>query len=139
MRDPALGHPASRAHFGGPFAPVPIPVAIAVDTCLCAYAILVALAAVSWWSFVVPLILAAAVLAVYGSRAAKFLGIRSRDETPRRWLTALAVSSGVVGGLAAHTDRYVGVIMTAYFVFLQIAERIIWTRFLASKGLAEPP
>ena len=97
------------------------------------YAILVALTAVSWWSFVVPLILAAAILAVYGSRAAESLGIRSRDETPRRWLIALGVTGGLVGALAAHTDRYIGLIMTAYFVLLQIAERIIWTRFLASK------
>ncbi len=133
VSDPALGHPASRAYSISPIAPVPIPVAIAVDACLCAYAILVALGVVSWWSFLIPLILAVAILTVYGRRAAKALGIRSRDETPRRWLVALATTGGLVGTAAAHTNQYVGLILTAYFVFLQIAERIIWTRYLASK------
>lgn len=135
--DPALGHPASRAHPWAPVAPVPIPVAVTVDTCLFAGAVLVALIAAPWWSCALLLVPAVVVLTIYGRRAARALGILSRDETPRAWLIALAIPSGVIGVLAVHTDRYATLVLAAYLVCLQIAERIVWARFLASRRLVK--
>jgi uncharacterized membrane protein HdeD (DUF308 family) len=94
-----------------------------------------ALADAPWWSFVLPLILGAAILIVYGRKAATALGIRSRDETPRGWLMALAVPSGLAGVLAAHTGRYAGLVIMAYLAFAHIAERIVWARFRASSQM----
>lgn len=96
-----------------------------------------ALADVPGWSFLAPLVLGAAVLVVYARRAATALGIRSRDETPRGWLTALAIPSGLAGVLAAHAGRYAGLVIVAFLVLVQIAERIIWARFRASSSVGE--
>jgi hypothetical protein len=96
---------------------------------------LMALADAPWWSFVPPLILGGAILIVYGRRAATALGIRSRDETPRGWLTALAVPSGLAGVLAAHAGRYEGLVIVAYIACAHIGERIVWSRFRASGQL----
>ena len=137
MGDPALGHPASRARPWRPSAPAPISVTIAVDACLFALAGLMALTDAPWWSFLAPLALGGAVLVVYARRVAAALGIRSRDETPRGWLTALVVPSGLVGVLAAHAGRYAGLVIVAYLVFAHIAERIIWARFRASSRVSE--
>jgi hypothetical protein len=92
MGGPALGHPASRAHPPRPTAPAPLLVVIAVDACLFASAGLTALADASVWSFLAPLALGAAILIVYGRKAATNLGIRSRKQTPRARLTALPSS-----------------------------------------------
>jgi uncharacterized membrane protein HdeD (DUF308 family) len=101
-------------------------VTIAVDACLFACAGLMALADAPWWSFVLPLVLGAAILIVYGWRAATALGIRSRDETPRGWLIAWAVPGGLAGALAG---RYAGLVIVAYLACAHIGERIIWSRF----------
>lgn len=132
MEDPALGHPAARVRPWRPSAPAPISVTIAVDACLFACAGLMALADAPWWSFVLPLVLGAAILIVYGWRAATALGIRSRDETPRGWLIALAVPGGLAGALAAHAGRYAGLVIVAYLACAHIGERIIWSRFRAA-------
>lgn len=132
MKDPAFGHPASRVHPWPPSAPAPISVTFAVDACLFACGGLMALADAPWWSFVLPLVPGAAILIVYGRRAATALGIRSRDETPRGWLTALAIPGGLAGVLAAHAGRYAGLVIVAYLACAHIGERIIWSRFRAS-------
>jgi uncharacterized membrane protein HdeD (DUF308 family) len=132
VEDPALGHPASRVRPLRPSVPPPISVTIAVDACLFACAGLMALADAPWWSFVLPLVLGAAILIVYGWRAATALGIRSRDETPRGWLIALAVPGGLAGALAAHAGRYAGLVIVAYLACAHIGERIIWSRFRAA-------
>jgi hypothetical protein len=97
---------------------------------------LMALTDAPWWSFLAPLALGGAVLVVYARRAATALGIRSRDETPRGWLTALAIPSGLAGVLAAHAGRYAGLVIVAFLIFVHIAERIIWARFRASSRMA---
>jgi hypothetical protein len=130
--DPALGHPASRVRLWQPSAPAPISVTIAVDACLFAFAGLMALIDAPYWSFLALLVLGAAVLVVYARRAATALGIRSRDETPHGWLTALVVPGGLVGVLATHAGRYAGLVIVAFLVLVQIAERLIWARFRAS-------
>jgi uncharacterized membrane protein HdeD (DUF308 family) len=132
VEDPALGHPASSVRPLRPSAPPPLSVTIAVDACLFACAGLMALADAPWWSFVLPLVLGAAILIVYGWRAARALGIRSRDETPRGWLIALAVPGGLAGALAAHAGRYAGLVIVAYLACAHIGERIIWSRFRAT-------
>lgn len=137
MVDPALGHPASRVRPWRPSAPAPLLAMIAVDVCLFAFAALMALTDAPWWSFLVPLVIGAAVLVVYGWRAAAVLGIRSRDETPRGWLMALAVPGGAVGVLAAHAGRYAGLVIVAYLVLAQGAERVVWARFHASRRVGE--
>ena len=139
MADPALGHPASRAHPGQPVAPVPISIAITVDACLCAFAGVIALTDAPWWIFAVALLPWIATITVYGRRAARKLGIRSNNETPRAWLIALGLPGGLAGVLATHTGRYAGLMITAVIVCAQIAERIIWARFRASKRPAERP
>jgi uncharacterized membrane protein HdeD (DUF308 family) len=136
VRDPALGHPASRVRLRRPSAPAPISVTIAVDACLFVFAGLLALTNAPWWNFAVPLVAGAVILVVYGRRAATALGIRSRDETPRAWLTALAVPGGLVGVLAAHADQYAGLVIMAYIAFAHIAERIVWARFRVSGSVA---
>jgi hypothetical protein len=105
---------------------------ITVDACLFACAVLMALAETPWWSFVLPLVLGAAILIVYGWRAATALGIRSRNETPAGWLMALAVPGGLAGALAAHAGRYAGLVIVAYLACAHFGERIIWSRFRAT-------
>jgi uncharacterized membrane protein HdeD (DUF308 family) len=107
-------------------------VTIAIDACLFACAGLMALADAPWWSFVLPLVPGAAILIVYGRRAATALGIRSRDETPAGWLIALAVLGGLAGALAAHAGRYAGFVIVAYLACAHIGERIVWRRFRAT-------
>jgi hypothetical protein len=114
-------------------------VTIAVDACLFACAGLMALVDASWWNFLLPLALGAAILIVYGRKAATALGIRSREEMPRAWLTALAVSSGIAGGIAAQAGRYGGLVIVAYLACTQIGERIVWARFRASSRVAGKP
>jgi uncharacterized membrane protein HdeD (DUF308 family) len=111
-------------------------VTIAVDAFLLAFAGLMVLTDAPQWSFMAPLVVAAVILVVYGRRAATALGIRSRDETPRAWLTALAVPSGLAGVLAAHADQYAGLVIVVYIAFAHIAERIVWARFRVSGGVA---
>lgn len=137
MGDPALGHPASRVRLTGPSAPAPISVTVAVDACLFAIVGLIALTGASSWSFVPPLILGVVVLVIYSRRAATALGIRSRDETPRGWLTVLAVPGGVAGVLAGNAGRYAGLVIMAYLACVQIGERIVWARFRASGRATE--
>jgi hypothetical protein len=127
-----VGHPASCVRPWQPSAPPPISVTIAVDACLFACAGLMALAAAPWWSFVLPLVPGAAILIVYGWKAATALGIRSGDETPPGWLIALAVPSGLAGALAAHAGRYAGLVLVAYLACAHIGERIVWSRFRAT-------
>jgi hypothetical protein len=76
------------------------------------------------WSFLVPLALGAPILVRYGRRAALAMGIRSREETPRGWLLALAIPSGLVCALAVHTGRYCGLVLMTYIVLAQAGERI---------------
>jgi hypothetical protein len=135
--DPALGHPASRARLSRPSAPAPLAVTIAVDGCLLACAVLMALADARWWIFLMPLGVGAVILAVYGRKAATALGIRSREETPRGWLTAMGAAGGLAGVLAAHTGRYAGLVIVAYLTCGHIVERMAWTRFRASSQIAE--
>ena len=131
--DPALGHPASRVRQWPPSAPAPVSVTIILDLCLAAFALLVVLAALPRWILVVPLVGWAVAITVYGRRAAKALGIRSRDETPRGWLTALALPGGLVGVLAANSGRSAGFVLMAYVLAAQAGERIVWRRFLSSR------
>jgi len=70
---------------------------------------------------------------VYGRKAADALGIRSHDETPRRWLTALAIPGGFAGVLAAHAGSDAGLVVMPYLACAQIGERIVWARLRASK------
>jgi hypothetical protein len=137
VRDPALGHPASRVRPWRPSAPAPVSVTIAVDACLLAVAALMALIDAPWWSIVPPLVLGAAVLIVYGRRAATELGIHARDETPRGWLMALAIPSAIAGPLAVQAGRYGGLVIMGYLALAHIAGRIVWARFRASKRVAE--
>jgi hypothetical protein len=111
---------------------------VTVDGCLLVFAGLIAVTGVPWWSFVFGLILGAAILTVYGWMAAAELGIRSRDEMPRAWLTALAVPCGVAGVLAAQSGRYGPLVVMACLGFAHAAERFVWMRFDAAKGVAEP-
>jgi uncharacterized membrane protein HdeD (DUF308 family) len=133
VTDPALGHPASHARPWRPAAPVPIPVIVAVDGFLLLFAGLIAVTEIPWLSFVPALVVGAAVLIVHGRMAAKELGIRSRNETPQAWLTALALPGGVVGVLAAHLGRYGPLVVIAYLAFGHVAERLVWMRFDASR------
>ena len=105
---------------------------ITVDACLFACAGIMTLANAPWWIFALPFILGAAILIVYGRRAATALGIHSREETPRGWLTALAVPGGLAGALAAQVGRYAGLAIVAYLVCAHIGERIVWSRFRAT-------
>jgi uncharacterized membrane protein HdeD (DUF308 family) len=82
-----------------------------------------------WWSFVVPLVLGAPILVRYGRREAAAMGIRSREETPRGWLLALVIPSGLAGVLASHTGRYGGLVLMTYIALAQAGERIAWSRF----------
>jgi hypothetical protein len=101
---------------------------------LLGFAVLEATGDVSWWIFVVVLLLGGAVLAVYSRRAAAVLGIRSREETPRAWLNALALPSGVVGVLAFHAGRHAGgFVILGYLLFAEVAERVVWSRFRATQ------
>jgi hypothetical protein len=111
MTDPALGHPASRVRPGRPSAPAPIVVTVIVDACLFVCAGVLALIDAGFLSFLVPLFLAAPIFYVYGRRAARELGIKSRDETPYGSLMALVLPCGVVGVLAAHAGRYAGLVL----------------------------
>jgi hypothetical protein len=85
------------------------------------------------WSFVVPALLGVPIFYVYGRRAAKALGIKSRSETPTGAIIVLVLPAGAVGILAADAGRYGSLIFVTYFVIVQVGERIIWARFLASK------
>lgn len=136
MGDPALGHPASRAHPVRPTAPAPIPVVISVGVFLFACAALTALADASVWSFLAPFALGVAVLIAYGWKAATDLGIRSREQTPQAWLRALAILGGFAAALIAQIGRYAGFGLAASMVLLQVGERIVWAHFPASSRIA---
>lgn len=110
---------------------------ITVDACLFVCAGLTAVTNASVWSFLVPLALGAAVLIVYGWKAAANLGIRSREETPQAWLRALGILSGITAALLTQTGRYAGLGIVACLVFLQVAERIIWAHFPAASHVAQ--
>jgi hypothetical protein len=120
-----------------PAAPAPLPVVIAVDVCLFACAGLTAIADASVWSFLAPFALGAAVLIVYGWKAAADLGIRSREQTPRAGLRALGILGGITAALLTQTGRYAGLGILACLVSLQVAERIIWAHFLQRSHVAQ--
>jgi hypothetical protein len=109
-----------------------VTIAADVSMYVCA-GVLALLDAPGWWSFLVPVFLGVPVLTVYGRRAAEALGVKSRNEMPWGELVGLVLPAGLVGVLAAGAGRYGGLIFVTYFVFMQIGERIIWARFLASR------
>jgi len=114
-------------------APVPLVVAVGVSACLLLLGALLAAAPATWWAFLTGLIVAVSVMIVFGNKAAVARGLRSRDETPRGWLTAMAVSGGVLGVAANHVGRYAGLLLAGYLVVTLVGERIVWRRFDASR------
>jgi hypothetical protein len=133
MSDPAYGHPASRLPRWRASAPPPLSITIAADVCLLVSVGALALVDAPSWSCLVAIVLAAPVFVVYGHRAAKALGISSRDQTPRGWLMIPIALSGPVGVLAANAGRYAGLIFVAYIALSQVGERIAWARWRMSR------
>ena len=94
---------------------------------------ILALVNAPWWGFIAVLGLGGPILIVYGHKAAAELGVRSRDETPRGWLLALAMTAGLASVLAAHTGRYASLIVITYIVLAHTGERVAWARFRATR------
>lgn len=128
MSDPALGHPASQPR-GWPSAPAPIPVLVAVDAWLLVTATALALTNGAWVWYLAPLTVAVIAMGISGRLAAKNLGIRALDETPRGSLVLLGTIGGLLGFTAEQTGRYAGFAFTLLFVLTQVGERVAWARF----------
>jgi hypothetical protein len=110
-------------------APAPVALTITVDVCLFICAGALALIDAGSWSFLVPALLGAPIFYVYGRRAAKALGIKSRDETPHRALIVLVLPAGAAGILASDAGRYGSLLFMTYIAVMQVGERVIWARF----------
>jgi len=112
---------------------VPLHVLAAVDSFLIAAATITAAIPLPEWIYLLALIPGAAVIIVYGHRAAAMRGIRSVEETPRTQLMVMALPSGLISVTALHTGRYAGLVITAYLLLLQGWERAVWRRFESTR------
>jgi hypothetical protein len=111
---------------------------VAVDAWLLVTAGALVLVDAAWWWYLAPLAVGVIAMWVSGRAAAKALGIRTVDETPRGFLMALGLLGGLFGVTAEHAGRYAGFAFAFLFVLIQIGERVAWARFRTRRSRSGP-